>query len=747
MLKRIRISVIAPTLLPNNLVHYATNFKISKSIIFSGDDLIVDKTETVNLYDENFTVDMLEDDNLYIVTQYIYKVVDENGVVQQDTNGEDIIKYGTPSRISSIRGSQEGVKISDTIVSTPTVIIGASYLYNLDGNVMLKTSDFKMFSSSGLHKASSWVVKDVSGNTIFKREYDLDNLTSIILPDNIKLEDNFIVYVRHHSDTNADSNYGMKENIISNELPKFNVTNINKFIVGKYLYFNVELLNKRFKSIKLVISLNGVEVDILENITSSLIKVSTVGFTEKVNYDFDFYITSENGIIVPVRVTLFSHNYKDLFEYKTYLDEYDYLGLLFTNGNTSNFSYQLSNGSILLQKNDTNYVVDSQVTDTTILYLDSVITLEERNINYPNLYVNELLNGDIVIYYKNYEGHDFINVYGLNPEDNRLTLINSMKLDNKLDDSITFSGGITVIENDIYYVEYTGVEAVLKKISNYEAYPYTDIGGYNTMTIEYIATLPYNVKHGVGITSDMNGNIIIAGGTDNDVNDYNIMHKRKNDKAYIFNTKEPRVLENSVEVWNFKEIGIDILQDVPEEIYQFHMVYRHDGKITMFNNINNINYTVIGDQSTYILDHINKTLDSRMNDHLDKLPYTNTIVLRNGDVVRFTSMIKDPQKMYTYVADSMVVDDINDDNTLMYDPTKIIVLNGERVHIPKPCMYDSITINPGGLVTLGDDMETTYDSTVLIITRDMVLTQGEFRFANYSMVYKACSDARFILVG
>ena len=230
MLKRIRISVLAPTLLPNNLVHYATIFKISKSIDFTGVDVIINSTETTNLYDNNFTVDIKEDDNLYVVTQYVYKEVDTNGVVLKDIDGNDIIKLGTPSRISSVRGNQEGVKISDTIVETPTVIIGSSYKYNIDGNIMLKTSDFKMFSSSGIHKASTWIIKDLSGKILFKREYDLDNLTSIILGDEFKLEDNFIVYVCHHSSTNADSNYGLKENIISNELPKYKVKPINKFI-------------------------------------------------------------------------------------------------------------------------------------------------------------------------------------------------------------------------------------------------------------------------------------------------------------------------------------------------------------------------------------------------------------------------------------------------------------------------------------------------------------------------------------
>ena len=724
MLKRIRITVLEPTLLPSNLVHFATNFKISKSIDFYGNDLIVNETDSTNLYDNNFTIDIKEDDNLYVVTQYVYKEVDSNNLPLKDGEGNDIIKYGTPSRISSVKGNQEGVKISDTIVNTPTIIIGTSYNYNLDGNVMIKTSDFRMFSSSGEHKASTWIIKDLSGNIKFKREYDLDNLTSIILPDEFKLEDNFIVYVMHHSTTNADSNYGVKENIISNELPLYNVTPANKFIVGKVLYFNVELFNKRFKNIKMSITDSDGNITVTDNITKTLIRVSTTGFKEKVNYTFDFAITSENDITVNVQVVLFSHSYKELFDTnKLYLDKYDYLGLMFTNGEVSNFSYQLSNGSILLQKNITNYIVDSNVTTDGIVYLDKAVDISVDDIYTPNLYVNELLNGDVVVSYKDSNESIKICVYSLDPISNTLSLVNPntfLTLSNQ--EPLSTSGGITVSGNNVYYINYD-----LNKLVKLEPYS----GGIESYD------LPYTALHGISITNNLDGNIILAGGTDTDLNNYNILHTRKNNKAYLFN----------INTKLFTEIGNDILSTVPSEIYQFHMVYRHDNKITLFNNVNDTNYEIIGDQTTYVLNFTNNTLTNMMNDHLDKIPYGNTIILKNGDVLRISNIIKDPQKIYCYISDSSDGSDIVDNNTIVYDPTKIVIMNGETIHIDKPCMYDSIKVNPGGFVTFGDDTETKYDSTVLLITRDLVMTQTEFRAANYSMVYKICTDARFVLLG
>ena len=46
---------------------------------FQETDIIVNETSTTKLYDNNFTVDIKNDDTLYISTQYVYTVIDENG--------------------------------------------------------------------------------------------------------------------------------------------------------------------------------------------------------------------------------------------------------------------------------------------------------------------------------------------------------------------------------------------------------------------------------------------------------------------------------------------------------------------------------------------------------------------------------------------------------------------------------------------------------------------------------------------
>ena len=111
-MKRINISVIPPVLLPSNLLHIGTEYKVSKDVLFIEDELLVKK----------FSLDIGNEDTFYVVTRYKYLVLDETGNPKLE-NGEMVYKFGTPSMITPFKGNQEGVRISDTIIKTPKVRI------------------------------------------------------------------------------------------------------------------------------------------------------------------------------------------------------------------------------------------------------------------------------------------------------------------------------------------------------------------------------------------------------------------------------------------------------------------------------------------------------------------------------------------------------------------------------------------------------------------------------------------------
>lgn len=728
MIKRLRVSVTEPLLLPSNLKHTGTIYKVSKSIDFSVENLIVNELSTTKLYDNNFNVDIKEDDTLYVVTQYSYNVVDIDGNNVLDENDVPLTKLGTPSRITPVAYNQDGVSISDTIVKTPIVSLEVTNEFEDMGSLILKTSDFDMFSSAGLHKSTSWYIKDVDGKEIYSRVKDEDNLTSILLPKEITLKDKFIAYVVHHSDTNADSNCGLFKNILVNKLPRYKITMFNKLIIGRYLYFGIKLINYGFKNIKVTIK-NSDEniVSTLDNIKSTYFRIPTNTFQANEIYSFNFEILSDTDIVIEDVITTYAYEFDSIYDKnKKYLDKYDYRQLLFTNGETNTLSYQLQNGYILYGRNFSKDITLGKLINGILTPLGTGVNLNvSTEITTPSTFVKELLNGDVVVSYvskdKGTLNKTFLNVYKFNPFNNEFILENSNMLNTTK--TLVSPGSIITIDNSVAFIEYTLTGPRLVIFNPYNG-------------LKNIYTLPYIVEYGYSLVTDKNNNIIITAGTNSDISDVSILHERYNDKVFVFNSITEQITE----------LGTDILSEVNKGIYHFHMVRRHDGKITMFNNINNTNLDLLADQSTYILDVDTGEVEVMYNDHEDGLPYGCTIVLNNGDVMRYTNMVNDPQKVYTYIADSLSIDELDDNDIVPYDPLNIIIKDQERLSLTNVCKYDSVTILPGGELIIDTNIEQlTFHSDTLIVTRDMVMSKYDFDSMFYGNVFMACNDAKLVI--
>ena len=135
-MKRINISVIPPVLLPSNLLHIGTEYKVSKDVLFIEDELLVNEVSETNLFEKKFSLDIGNEDTFYVVTRYKYLVLDETGNPKLE-NGEMVYKFGTPSMITPFKGNQEGVRISDTIIKTPKVRIETNNSSDMNNNLFI----------------------------------------------------------------------------------------------------------------------------------------------------------------------------------------------------------------------------------------------------------------------------------------------------------------------------------------------------------------------------------------------------------------------------------------------------------------------------------------------------------------------------------------------------------------------------------------------------------------------------------
>ena len=737
MKRRINIAVVPPVLLPNTLVHVATEYKVSKDVIFKEDELLVHELSYSNLYEMKFTLDLKDDDAFYITTRYLYQVYDNNGAPVIDVMGNPIYKYGTPSMITPFKGNQEGVTISDTIVRTPKVKIEETFEYKSGGNIKITTTDFEMFSSIGDHLSSSYIVTNLEGKIIFERLNDTENLTSIVLPDEISIKDNLIFYVSHHSDTNANSNYGMFTNMVTNKSPKFIVEMYGDLWVGVDAQFRIKLVNSTYDNCSMDVYSNNSYIGFYQNI-KDFIFVPTGDYVVGNVYDFKFYITSSNDIELEYTITKTAKAYKDRFKEKTYLDKYDYSGMLITNGLTKTLSYQLINNAIFLFKNNTKSISLAKYLNVkennNLQIIGDLFSLPvTKNIIDPSTFVKELLNGDVVISYISRDLNNFgsivINVYEHNFFNNKCKLLNTVQLKEKID--LVMPGSIVTSGNFIYYISYDDI--LTNRLIKLD--PYTGAKE------EFF--LPFNSKRGISITADIFTGIYIMGGTNDNVDDYSYKHVRNNNNIYKFDTVTKK----------FTTLGTNLLKDVNNYIYQFHAVPRYGDKnsapigFTLFQTIDNNNFAVIADQSTYVVDITKLTVTKKVNDHLDNLTYGNTVVMNNGDVVRYASTDDVAQKVYTYIADSKKEGDIDDEGNVVRTSNTLIVEDKVRTTKFDLCRYDSVLIKPGGtLIIISGNEEEICHSNTLVVTRNMVLNKvTEFDAKGYSNIVMACPQAELIL--
>lgn len=734
-MKRINISVIPPVLLPSNLLHIGTEYKVSKDVLFIEDELLVNEVSETNLFEKKFSLDIGNEDTFYVVTRYKYLVLDETGNPKLE-NGEMVYKFGTPSMITPFKGNQEGVRISDTIIKTPKVRIETTTELSNKEQLVITTSEFEMFSSIGQHKYSTYVITDLEGKVLFKRELDEDNLTRLILPKEINILDNLIIYASHHSDTNATSNYGTYVNMTTNKLPRYLVEMYGELWVGVDAQFSIKLINALYTNCKLDVYAENVLKSTYNNIRDFAF-IPTSDYIENKVYNFKFTITSTNGLEYEYTISKIARKYKERFKEKDYLDKYDYSGMIITNGLTKTLSYQLINNAILLFKNNTKFLSLAKYLNirenNNLQVMGDLFALPvTNNIIDPSTFIKELLNGDVIISYISRDNSSFgnviVNTYEHNFFNNAFRLKETITLENK--DELVMPGSMVTSGNYVYYIKYNSL------LGN----KLVRLDPYNGITEEY--ELPYSSKYGISIVADLDNNIYLMGGTNEDITNFALKHKRANDNVYRFSTIGKV----------FTKVGNNLLSTVNKEIYQFHIAPRYgDGKstvlgFTLFNTIENNNHDVIADQSAYVFDLSKLTITYKDNDHLDNLPYGNTIVMNNGDVIRYSSTDDPAQKVYTYISDSKKEEELDDDGNIIRDGNHLVVKSPTTVTKFDLCRYDSVVIEPGGtlIITGGEEDEICYSDT-LVVTRDMVLDVAvEYNPKGYSNIVMACPEAKLV---
>ena len=227
--------------------HNKTSWEVSLTPGFEDSNIIFKSLEDeVNLTRISVPLPLNDDDLYYIRT----KVYFSDGSESDWSRPSIITKYST------------GFNFNSTIVVTPQLSVDFDIRSAPLGGFLIKSSEFKLFSGVGNHKATTWIIEDDKGNQIWGKVNDEFNLTSIRVPYNILTPGKlYTIKAMYLTDTNIYSNYGRLRIICNPDL-----INDQGYLAKLKMYgFNIEDNKDQINYLMSIIAKSNLCVGVLEN--------------------------------------------------------------------------------------------------------------------------------------------------------------------------------------------------------------------------------------------------------------------------------------------------------------------------------------------------------------------------------------------------------------------------------------------------------------------------------------------------
>ena len=717
--KQIKITVDAP-ILPEqqDIQHHATSYQVGISQDFTNEDNIIvnNERDEVNKTIYYAEVDVDHDKILFIRCKYHYMV-------------EGVEKTSDWSRIVPINSLQTGLKLSSSIVKTPSVSVEEK-----EGLIHIHTSDFAMYSGPGGHKASDFLITDTDGEKVFERLDDEDNLTNIYVEDNLKDGKIYSVSARHTNTTNNTSFYGKK--LFVNYTPDISLFTFEapeEFVVDRKFYYKLKIWVNKFKSYDLEIRDTDDQVvfslrDDSRTTNHILLKDSRLvpnnfykiyiklNFTDGTSTEFKNVMESMllSNVVIPYNPG------------KVYADKYSLTKTMDTDGITCVTMRETFDGKIIGIDFKTNGVylynnVNGSLEKSVQLYeFEKDLALDYVNIiQLPN---HDILM-DIVVY--NYKGqaHTMFLKFEYDPIRVKLNLLKQkIRYDEKYTTSVSNSLAINNSGKCYYIPAYLTngktQERTWLKLRKLDL---------ETLEIKDI-NLPFDIKYFGNISVGRDDNFYVYGGSQ--FNLYETDAEGMNVERWERHNKEVHVLDVNNETFL---LHCGIPENIPAGLYNFQPFNRIDGKLVLFNA------TWSGDQLDYdkfiTFDPVKKEFkEDPINGYIE-VPIRSSIVFNNGDIRRITSKIEDPQSVLIYHSDSKAKDEISDIEDINRESADLIVEDGEVIVVEDLYKYDDIIIKGTGIVKwFRPQGITILDSNTLIVNKNCSINQSSIQRANITSI-------------
>ncbi len=709
-MRTIRLHVEVPNInTAQPLLHTGTSWEVSKDPLFtSGLSLASSLNDTVNLLSYDVSIDDSVKGILYVRTMYHFS----NG----STSGW--------SNVVPFDSLQIGLKVSNSSISTPKVSYELDYEGNAAGHLIINTSNFQLFTGIGNHDSTTWMITDIDGKVVFERKNDKDNLTSFIVDlEDMVLNKLYLIKAQYHSTNNDDSNFGTSSfTIYNNDSGMFDITTPFNLVPEQWLYFVLKVYTSKFHTVDIIIrdDLGNIVADNYDQ-TSKTPRIYTGPLRPNIKYTVQARIKLVDNSVTKYRTIMKSViKSNQLIEFSDtvkYPDKYTYTQPLSLNSMTIQSISQFYNGTIFMVKNNDVGIYRYIMSNKELLEVSKLTNIIDTRdpLDIPFFNFIPLNSGRLLVDYSldvnntKYRKSRFT-LYDYNTITHALTEVFTTVRENERYATGMSTSAAVVNHDEVYYIptlelDNAGVESslVLKKLNT------------ETFELEVIGALPFVATRYVSLICIDSDTLIAFGGSNafETIDDVKV-YTRTNDIIwkYVISTN----------TWT--NVGT-LPAEYSKYKYNMQAYMRRDKKVVIFNSAEV--GPAVSDQRTMLLNTTDFSILYDDNDHADSMEYLNSVVLRNGDILRISSNVIDPQKVYTYLANT--VTDVIDVSTV--DATiDLVVPAGKIITIETPYIYNTITIegtsyeDTGTLHWLDGDIVRVFQYRDLIITRDRNISEA-----------------------
>jgi len=714
MLRNIKLSVDNVYINPgSSLSHTGTSYQVSKTPDFSvvGNLVLNIANSSTSLLEHMFTYDMGPSTPLYVRTRYHF-------------NNNKVSDW---SNIIELSSTQEGIKSSDTLISTPSIIVTYDYATTRSGELVVNLKNLNIQAGIGNIISVSWKIETTDGEVLYELPDSTDVQTELRLPlttlNNVPC---FMVTAIANTDTSASSNTA-REISISRvfDLVYFKAAIHGSLYADYHNFITISDPIELFISSDVrIMSANGLIVDSYTTLGPNVAGFRTTAVTAGEYYTVDIRLRASSDVYTPW-INVYTGNansnypriYSDTINYVT--SNMGFGGYYNLNGLSSQSVQADEDGIFYLATPETNTLEAYKVTNGALFNIGKSHDLGIDQLhNIPTFNSLKTYRGDLLIDHAmglhngNYEVPKF-HLMDYNLVTKSMSNIHSLIREDERYGTGRTNSAVVRPDGKVYYIPGRIVDAGGVSLD-------LEMRIYDSVTNAIVGHIPLpvsGIKLNASLTEDSNGDLYFFGGSSDAT--------KSNVDGSLWATPMNHVMHKytiSTGTWSTLASAPIINTDM----YRYKLQTLRNGRILIIDATPNL--ISGGVRHSYIYNPNTNTYTSTIVNNPQKEHLGISIELPGGDIGLMTStpdLVEATSFLVTTVSDAHLTAQSLLDSQRVLD---LVVAQGDTVYLRDPYRYRSIDIqgtnmaNTGTIIWERNGVRESYHYNDRIITRNTTIT-------------------------